>query len=70
MAAIDEVAVSLGNTRTVCRKYYIHPTIIDAYLDGTLKQWFTGPSPRPIRTGLSFEEEAVLRLLKRRYEAG
>jgi DNA topoisomerase I len=70
VAAIDEVAVSLGNTRTVCRKYYIHPAIMDAYLDGTLKQWFTGPSPRPNRTGLSSEEEAVLRLLKRRYEVG
>ena len=70
VAAIDEVAVSLGNTRTVCRKYYIHPAIMDAYLDGTLRQSFTSPSPRPIRTGLSSEEAAVLRLLKRRYDAG
>jgi len=35
VAAIDEVAVALGNTRAVCRKYYIHPAIVDAYLDGT-----------------------------------
>ena len=70
LAAIDEVAAALGNTRAVCRKYYIHPAIMDAYLDGTLTQWFTGPSPRPTRTGLSSEEAAVLRLLKRRYAAG
>jgi DNA topoisomerase I len=47
VAAIDEVAVSLGNTRTVCRKYYIHPAIMDAYLDGTLRQSFTSPSLAP-----------------------
>jgi len=66
VAAINEVAAALGNTRTVCRKYYIHPAIIDAYLDGTLTQWFAGITPRPTRTGLSAEEKAVLRLLKRR----
>ena len=70
VAAIDEVAVALGNTRAVCRKYYIHPAITDAYLDGTLTQWFTGPFPRPIRDGLSSEEAAVLRLLKRRHASG
>jgi DNA topoisomerase-1 len=70
VAAIDEVAVALGNTRVVCRKYYIHPAIMDAYLDGTLTQWFTRPSPRPTRTGLSSEEAAVLRLLKRRDATG
>ena len=70
MAAIDEVAAALGNTRAVCRKYYIHPAIMDAFLDGTLTQWFTGPTPRPSRTGLSAEEAAVLRLLQRRHSAG
>jgi DNA topoisomerase-1 len=67
VAAIDEVAAALGNTRAVCRKYYIHPVIMDAYLDGTLTQWFTGPATRASRTGLSSEEGAVLRLLKRRH---
>jgi len=42
VGAIDEVAAALGNTRAVCRKYYIHPSIIDAYLDGTLPQRLTG----------------------------
>jgi DNA topoisomerase I len=32
--AIDHTAKRLGNTRTVCRKYYIHPTLIAAYLEG------------------------------------
>lgn len=32
--AIDHTAKRLGNTRAVCRKYYIHPALIEAYLDG------------------------------------
>src|SRR4051812_19889121 len=36
VAAIDRTAERLGNTRTVCRKYYIHPTLIAAYLDGNV----------------------------------
>ncbi|MDQ6888362.1 MAG: DNA topoisomerase IB [Gemmatimonadota bacterium] len=34
--AIDQTAVRLGNTRSVCRKYYIHPALIEAYLDGCM----------------------------------
>jgi DNA topoisomerase-1 len=34
VAAVDVVAKRLGNTRAVCRKYYIHPTIISTYLAG------------------------------------
>ena len=30
------VAERLGNTQAVCRKCYIHPAIIDAYLDRSL----------------------------------
>jgi len=32
--AIDAVSERLGNTRTVCRKYYVHPALLDAYLMG------------------------------------
>jgi DNA topoisomerase-1 len=32
--AIDVVAERLGNTRAVCRKYYVHPAILEAYLLG------------------------------------
>ena len=70
VAAIDKVAAALGNTRAVCRNYYIHPAIMDSYLDSTLTQWFTAPSPRHARAGLSGAEAAVLRLLKRRRAAG
>ena len=32
--AIASVAKRLGNTRSVCRKCYIHPAILAAYMDG------------------------------------
>src|SRR5260221_1161525 len=34
--AIDKVAVRLGNTRSVCRKFYIHPALLEAYLMGEI----------------------------------
>ena len=40
--AIDHTASRLGNTRTVCRKYYVHPALIDAYLSGEMLP----PSPQ------------------------
>jgi DNA topoisomerase-1 len=33
---LDEVALNLGNTRTVCKKYYVHPTVIKSYEDGAI----------------------------------
>lgn len=59
-AAIDEVAASLGNTPAICRKCYVHPDLLDAYLDGafTLR--------RAKRAGLSAHEASVLGFLERR----
>jgi DNA topoisomerase I len=36
--AVDAVAEALGNTRAVCRDYYIHPAIPAAYSDGALQE--------------------------------
>ena len=36
IAAIDAVAVRLGNTRAVCRSSYIHPTVLLGYETGAL----------------------------------
>ena len=38
LAAIDQAAAALGNTRTVCRASYIHPAVIEAYRDGALAE--------------------------------
>jgi len=36
VGAIKRVAQRLGNRPATCRKYYIHPAVLDAYLDGSL----------------------------------
>jgi len=36
VTAIKSVARQLGNRPATCRKYYIHPTILESYSDGTL----------------------------------
>lgn len=36
VAAVDMTAKRLGNTRSICRKYYIHPVLIEAYLGGSV----------------------------------
>ncbi len=37
--ALDEVSQKLGNTRTVCRKYYVHPELIKMYEENSLRQY-------------------------------
>jgi len=44
VAAVDSTANRLGNTRAVCRKYYIHPALIEAYLEGAVLP----PLPEPV----------------------
>ncbi|HTM04184.1 MAG TPA: hypothetical protein VL173_11810, partial [Vicinamibacterales bacterium] len=65
LQAIDAVAGVLGNTRAVCRRSYIHPAVVDAYMNGSL--------PRVLRQGarrsphaLRAEEMMVVRLLEQR----
>lgn len=38
VAAVKQVAGELGNRPATCRKYYIHPALIDAFLEGTLEE--------------------------------
>jgi DNA topoisomerase I len=62
-AAIDHVAAHLGNTRSVCRASYVHPAVIESYLDGTLAaRWNRPVSSRANR--LSISEKKTVRLLK------
>ena len=62
VAVIDSVAAKLGNTRTVCRKYYIHPTVIAAYEKGTIQQYKVVANIA--NNTLNPEEEALVRLLE------
>ena len=65
VAAIDRVAERLNNTRTVCRKYYVHPAVFDAYLAGTLLQVMPNGTRAAAQTnGLRAEEHRLVRLLR------
>jgi DNA topoisomerase-1 len=69
--AIEVAAEHLGNTRAICRKCYVHPSVIDAYLEGTLLNDLSRYESReeaakalPKDVGLRPDEELVLQFLK------
>ena len=64
VTAIEAVARLLGNTRTVCRKSYVHPGVIDCYIAGTMAKILTRRSKSPRIAGLRPDEVAVLQILK------
>ena len=64
--AIEAVAQKLGNTPAVCRKCYVHPDVIESYLDGTLVDALAARVRGARGKGLDADERAVLALLRRR----
>lgn len=65
--AIKDVAEHLGNTPTVCRSCYIHPSVLEGYLKGTTLEEFRRRVERYIRRiepEYQPEELALLRMLK------
>jgi DNA topoisomerase I len=70
--AIETVAERLGNTPTICRKCYVHPAVIDSYLDGETFRVVRQRAERQMRTSLAKlrpEEASVLTLLQQRVKA-
>jgi DNA topoisomerase I len=57
--AVEAVARQLGNTPAICRKSYVHPAVIDAYIDGRV----IAPEGESSH-GLRPAEAAVLALLR------
>ena len=67
--AIERVAERLGNTPSVCRKCYVHPEVLNSYLDGTLLTFLKERAEQELQEnlgGLQAEEAAVLALLQQR----
>lgn len=67
--AIERVAGRLGNTPAVCRKCYIHPIVMESYLEGETLEQIEARADQAIKYGLTklnAEEQAVLAFLKRR----
>ncbi len=66
--AIESVAKRLGNTKAVCRKCYIHPAILDAYMDGATIETVKAGAARLAKSpaALSGDEAAVVGIIERR----
>jgi len=75
--AIAQVAAQLGNTPAVCRKCYVHPTVLESYLAGEMLSSFEDLAEQQIasqiahqaaqqETALRAEELALLHLLRKR----
>lgn len=68
VAALDEVSDKLGNTRTVCRKYYVHPGLIALYEQNNLTRYLKelDEIEEPdFKTGLTTDELVLMKILKR-----
>ena len=71
---IDKVANHLGNTRSVCKKYYIHPTIFDLYEKDELQKYLAKISTKnnlrkdsenKRKAGLNRQEKVLMSILKK-----
>lgn len=69
VAAIEGVARRLGNTPAVCRKCYIHPVVLESYLDGVTLERVRTKAAAALRASngkLAPDEAAVLAFLQRK----
>lgn len=63
---LDTVSKQLGNTRTVCRKYYVHPLMISLYENKTLEKYISQLDKierDDDKAGLTSEEKIVMKIL-------
>ena len=70
-AAIEKVAGRLGNTPTICRKCYVHPEVLNSYMDGNLVLELKSQAESELVGAIGSlkpEEAAVLALLRGRLE--
>ena len=67
LAALDEVSGKLGNSRTICKKYYVHPGIIKLYEEKSLKKYLgelDAIEKADQLTGLTSEERVLMKILQ------
>jgi DNA topoisomerase-1 len=68
---IKEVAKRLGNTPSVCRKCYVHPTVLECYLAGGMikcRVKENGEATDDPLDALRREETALMKLLRQRVD--
>ncbi len=65
VAALDAVSQQLGNTRTVCKKYYVHPALLEMYecnaLEKYLRELDTVTAEE--KDGMHHEEQVLMKIL-------
>ena len=59
-AGVKMVAAKLGNKPATCRKYYVHPCVIEAYMQGALPAVPAPAQAEESEAELSAEEKSVL----------
>lgn len=62
--AIRDTASALGNTVTTCRKYYVHPSVPNLFLEGGLASLCHGFRPRANKKWLNPADQILLHVLK------
>jgi DNA topoisomerase-1 len=70
--AVETVAKKLGNTRSVCCNCYIHPAVIDSYVDGTLHKVLDDKKDHQTKLSLAqlnSDESAVLAIIEQQSKA-
>ena len=70
-AAIDTVAARLGNTINICRKCYVHPEVLNCYLEGALVKTLEQQAGKDLRKDIATlrpEETGTFLLLQTRLE--
>ena len=68
VSALDEVSSKLGNTRTVCKKYYVHPEIIRLYEEDNLQKYLNeldSIEKNDDHSDLTQEEKVLMKILKK-----
>jgi DNA topoisomerase-1 len=66
IAALEEVSKKLGNTRTICKKYYVHPGLIKLYEENKIQKYLSelDTIENSINTDLTSEEQVLMKILK------
>ncbi|MBL7932939.1 MAG: DNA topoisomerase IB, partial [Bacteroidia bacterium] len=63
--ALDLVSKQLGNSRNVCRKYYVHPVIISLYESKRLNKYLSLKGRETVLNGLDVHEKLLLRIFEK-----
>jgi DNA topoisomerase-1 len=65
VAMLNKVARHLGNTRTVCKRYYVHPVVVEHYTNNRLHKYLSQITKESECTHLSHGEQVLMSILKK-----